>query len=207
MPPFAAVDGTAYPVVGEMTKVALHWGRKATWHVLFALLFVLGAAWIALNRIPASAGDDPQALPRKGFVAPDFTLEALDGQTIVLSELRGEVVLINFWATWCPPCREEMPAMQKVYEQYRDQGFQVLAISLDVQHAQVPAFVEEKGLTYPVMMDRDGTVSDLYQILSLPTTFFVDRSGVIQKIIIGGPMPHALIESIVTEFLAEGDEA
>lgn len=190
--------------------MSLDWSNRITWQVLIALLLVLGVVWIALSRDPAGAAavaDAPPTLPQKGFVAPDFELEALDGRTVVLSELRGHVVLINFWATWCPPCRAEMPAIQQVYEQYRGQGFEVLAVNLQEQDAQMSAFVEERGLLFPVLPDRDGSISNVYRVTSIPTTFFVDRSGVIQEIIVGGPLARALIESKVTALLAQGDGA
>jgi peroxiredoxin len=171
-----------------------------------ALSLVLGVAWIALSRVrndEASGLDDSTSLPERGFAAPDFTLETPDGQTMALSKLQGQVVLINFWATWCPPCRAEMPAIQEVYEQYRDQGFIVLAVDLMETDAQVTTFAGQLELTFPILMDRDGKVSDRYRVRSIPTTFFLDRSGVIQDIVIGGPMPRAVIESKVTALLAQ----
>jgi peroxiredoxin len=188
--------------------MTLDWNSRTTWQALIVLLLALGVTWIVLSREPANVAaivDDPPALPQEGFVAPDFALEALDGRTIALSELRGQVVLINFWATWCPPCRAEMPAIQQVYEQYRDQGFEVLVVNVQELDAQMSAFVEERGLTFPVLADRDGSVSNVYQVTSIPTTFFVDRSGVIQEIIVGGPLARALIESKITALLAEGN--
>jgi peroxiredoxin len=177
---------------------------RTAWLGLMALLLVLGAAWIVLSRVPgdvAAVRDDRSSLPREGFTAPDFTLETLDGQTMTLSDLPGQVVLINFWATWCPPCRAEMPAIQQVHEQYSDQGFVVLAVNLQERDAQVTAFIDQMELTFPVLMDRDGDVANRYLVRSIPTTFFVDRSGVIQDVVVGGPMPHAFIESKVTALL------
>ncbi len=179
---------------------------------LFVLLLVLGVMWVGLSRVTGDAADGVAsgggrvALPEKGFAAPGFTLETPDGQTMTLSELRGQVVLINFWATWCPPCRAEMPAIQEVYEQYRDQGFVVLAVDLMEIDAQVTTFADQLALTFPILMDRDGDVSQRYRIRSIPTTYFVDRSGVIQDIVIGGPMPRAVIESKVTVLLQDSSE-
>jgi cytochrome c biogenesis protein CcmG/thiol:disulfide interchange protein DsbE len=183
---------------------------KSRWLWMMILLMILGAGWIVLSRDffqPARADGKPQAaaLPRKDYTAPDFTLQTLDGRSMTLSDLRGQAVLINFWATWCPPCRLEMPAIQQVYDQYRDQGFEVLAVNLQEQNAQVSAFAEEMGLTFPILFDRDGSVSHTYLVRSLPTTFFVDRFGLIQEVIIGGPIPHALIESTIAPLLAQED--
>jgi peroxiredoxin len=143
--------------------------------------------------------------PQAGFSAPDFTLETPDSGTVNLADLRGQVVLINFWATWCPPCRAEMPAIQQVYERYREQGFTVLAVNMQEGDTQVAAFVNEMGLTFPILMDRDGSVSNRYQVKALPSTFVVDRQGVIQNVTLGGPMAAAFIESQVTGLLAAGE--
>jgi peroxiredoxin len=187
-----------------------NWDSKTTWRGLMALLLAMGVAWIALSRVPpetVAARADRSPLPRKGFIAPDFTLETLDGQAITRSDLQGQVVLINFWASWCLPCREEMPAIQQVYEQYRDQGFVVLAVNLQEEDAHVAAFVDQLELTFPVLMDRDGNVFDRYRIMALPSTFFLDRAGVIQSVAVGGPLSQAFIQSEVAALLAqEGSE-
>lgn len=185
----------------------LNWNRKTTWLGLMALLLATGTVWIALSKVPAEmvavrAGNSP--LPRKGFAAPDFALETLDGQTVTLSDLQGQAVLVNFWASWCLPCREEMPAIQQVYEQYHDQGFVVLAVNLQEQDAQVAAFADQLGLTFPILMDRDGSVFDRYQVSALPSTFFVDQAGVIQDVAVGGPLSRAFIESQVAPLLVQG---
>jgi peroxiredoxin len=185
----------------------MNWNNKMTWRGLMALLLVLGIAWIATSRVPAeealARGDRPPS-PQAGFAAPDFTLERRDGETISLSDLHGQVVLVNFWATWCPPCRAEMPAIQGVYDAYRDQGFVVLAVDVGEGDAQVAAFADEQGLTFPILMDREGTVSHRYQVRAMPSTFFVDQAGVIQEVTLGGPMTEAFIESQVTSLLAGG---
>jgi cytochrome c biogenesis protein CcmG/thiol:disulfide interchange protein DsbE len=188
----------------------LSWNSKTTWLGLMIWLLALGATWIALSQVPAEIAAvraDPPPLPRRGFIAPDFSLETLDGQTIALSDLRGQVLLITFWASWCPPCREEMPAIQQVYERYRDQDFVVLAVNLQEQDAQVTAFTDRLELTFPVLIDRDGSVFDRYRVMALPSTFFVDRAGVIQELAVGGPLSRAFIESQVVPLLAqEGSE-
>jgi len=196
--------------IGEITTMKLSWNSKTAWLGLMILLLLTGATWIALSQVPAEMAAvraDPPPLPRRGFTAPDFSLETLDGQTIALSDLRGQVLLINFWASWCPPCREEMPAIQQVYERYRDQDFVVLAVNLQEQDAQVTAFTDRLELTFPVLMDRDGSVFDRYRVMALPSTFFVDRAGVIQELAVGGPLSRAFIESQVVSLLAqEGSE-
>ncbi len=115
-----------------------------------------------------------------GQVAPDFTLKDLNGRTITLSELRGHPVLINFWATWCPPCREEMPVLQTMWTRYRDQGFVLLAIDVQEPPNVVESFVRRQGLDFYILLDTRGDVSTRYRIRGFPTSFFVDREGVIR---------------------------
>ena len=188
----------------------INWERKTTWRVLMALLLALGIAWIAASRVPAEQvmlrSQRPPS-PQAGFAAPDFTLETLGGQSLRLADLRGQVVLINFWATWCPPCRAEMPAIQQVYQRHREHGFTVLAVDIQEGDTQVADFVDDMGLTFPILMDREGSVSANYQVKALPSTFFVDREGVIQNVTLGGPMAEAFIESQVAGLLtAPGNE-
>jgi peroxiredoxin len=186
----------------------MSWDSKLTWRAMMAALLVLGITWIAVSRVPteqAMARSQRPPSPQAGFAAPDFTLETPDGETVSLADLRGQVVLVNFWATWCPPCRAEMPAIQQMYERYRDQGFTVLAVDMQETDAQVAAFVDEMGLTFPILMDRDGSVSARYQVKALPSTFFIDREGIIQNVTLGGPMAPAFIESQVSGLLAGAD--
>ncbi len=179
-------------------------GRR--WGALMGAALLLGGSWIWARAVPAAAtsgGLIPS--PREGFAAPDFTLELLDGGTVTLSELRGKVVLINLWASWCPPCRAEMPAIEAVYQANKDQGLEVLAVNTTYQDSlpDAVAFIQQYGLTFPVPLDRTGEVARQYQLRALPSTFFVDRKGVIRKVIVGGPMSEATIESTVQGLLQE----
>ena len=133
-------------------------------------------------------------------MAPDFTLPTLDGDEITLSDLRGRPVLINFWATWCPPCRFEMPAMQRVYEQYKDQGFVILAVNYRESADQVKPFVEELGLTFPVLLDETGNVATQYRVIGLPSSYFVDKEGRVQTVQVGA-MTEAFMEEQVQRLL------
>lgn len=164
------------------------------------LVLILGAIWIWVSRVPAdlaSAGLSPS--PASGFPAPDFTVTDQDGNIYGLNTFRGHPILLNFWASWCPPCRAEMPAMQEVYEQYQAQGFIILAVNSTIQDdpEQAAAFFQELGLTFPLLMDRDGAATRKYQVRSLPTSFFIDPEGIIQEVVIGGPMAEALLISRV----------
>jgi cytochrome c biogenesis protein CcmG/thiol:disulfide interchange protein DsbE len=155
-----------------------------------------GLAWIWFSRVApggTSAGGIPA--PHTGFLAPDFSLQTLGGTEIRLSELRGQAVLLNFWASWCPPCRAEMPALERTYQAWQDQGFIILAINATSQDSpeQAQTFAQEYGLSFPVLLDLDGEANLLYQVRSLPTSFFIDPQGVLREIVIGGPMSEALL--------------
>lgn len=161
-----------------------------------------------LSSVPANettGGKVPA--PREGFLAPAFKLETLEGQSQSLSDFRGAVVVLNLWASWCPPCRAEMPALQSLYEEYRDQGLAVLAVNMTYQDSAsaAAAFVAEYGLSFPIMLDRTGLVGNLYRMRALPTTFFIDREGVIQEVVVGGPMSEITLQSMIVELLEAED--
>lgn len=169
---------------------------------------VLGMFWTVISRV---SPDQPQvqqgAVAKEGFTAPDFTLDLLGGGKVSLSDLRGKVVLVNFWTSWCPPCRLEMPAIEKTYRSYKDLGFVVIGLNLTAQDSEKDAadFVKEIGVTFPVALDRDNAVGNLYRVTALPTSYFIDRNGVIRSVVVGGPMSEALIQSKVEELLREGE--
>ncbi|KIL49962.1 TlpA family protein disulfide reductase [Jeotgalibacillus soli] len=131
---------------------------------------------------------------------PDFSLKALDGTTIQISDLKGKKVIVNFWTTWCPPCREEMPALQSYYEEYRDvHQVEIVAVNLtkeDHGKDKIEQFAREYGLTFPVVLDEEGKAQKQYMIMTLPTTFIVNEQGQIQKKIIGPVTREMLTEEI-----------
>lgn len=143
--------------------------------VLLASLILLTACLPIPNSLVSPA-------PEVGSAAPDFHASDLKGSVVTLSELRGQFVLINFWATWCAPCRVEMPVIQA---RYNDGGFAVLAVNFDESAEKVQGFVDELGLDLPVLLDPGGAVQELYRVRGYPTTYFVDGQGVIQYIHIG----------------------
>ncbi len=112
-------------------------------------------------------------------VAPDFTLKDLKGTQVTLKNFKGRVVFLNFWATWCPPCRREMPSMERLYKQLKDRDFTMLAVDMQESEKQVRAFISEFSLSFPALLDLNGDISSLYGIVGLPTTYIIDREGMI----------------------------
>lgn len=124
--------------------------------------------------------------PRVGHLAPDFSLQTLDGREMQLSDYRGHLVFLNFWATWCGPCKVEMPAMEKLYREFRPKGFAVVAVSSDPEGAAVTRpYRDSLGLSFTIAHDPDMLVSRLYGVRSLPVTFLVNRDGIISHQIFG----------------------
>jgi len=168
--------------------------------ILFIVILAAGLAWIGLS---AGGTQAVTAAPQEGFLAPDFTLQSITGETYTLSDLRGQAVVINLWATWCPPCRAEMPALQKMYAEYKDQGLVILAVNSTVQDtaSAVPPFASEYSLTFPILLDDAGSVNNAYQVRSLPSSYFIDRKGIVRQVIIGGPMSEALLRTRIEDIL------
>ena len=140
-------------------------------------------------------------------LAPDFTLLNEAGEFVSLSDFRGKAVLVNLWASWCTPCQREMPAMQNVYDQYKEQGFVVLAVNVTSQdsRANAIAFAESLNLTFPILFDVNGEVALAYQMRAFPSSYFIGIDGIIQEVVIGGPMAEALLQ-VRAEQLLEGVE-
>ncbi len=157
----------------------------------------MAVGWIASRRIAlviaamalvtAACGGagTPGGPPRVGQLAPDFSLEQLDGSRLALRELRGQVVLVNFWASWCGPCKVEMPLIQQVYDQYRSRGFQVVGVDFGEPREDAAEFVQQGGFSWPFVLDGNQAVAKRYNILGLPASFFLDRQGVIRQIHVG----------------------
>ncbi len=134
----------------------------------------------------SAAPSDRPVPPKAGNAAWDFTLPTLqEGESIRLSDLRGKKVMINFWATWCGPCRVEIPAMIKLYEEMRGQGFEILAVNLLEEPERVGPFVEDLQMNFPVLLDTSGKVSQAYYVRGIPTTIFVDEEGIIRIVHVG----------------------
>jgi len=131
-----------------------------------------------------------------GSASPDFTLLDLNGKEHTLVDYKGKGVVINFWATYCPPCEKEMPYLEKSYETYRDKGIEILAVDAAEPTILVHQYVSRKNLTFPILLDRSGQVLENYQIQTLPTTFFINAKGEVVKKVIGELTEETLEEGL-----------
>ncbi len=150
--------------------------------MLKLVLIIAMVAALLLGFVITGCSPDSAQSPRVGELAPDFEFQNPDGQPTLLSDLRGKAVLINFWATWCPPCRYEMPYIQQVYDEWTGKGLVILAINVGENPSQVRKFMQDYGLSFPVLFDTKQIIAQKYNIRGIPTTFFIDKNGVIQEI-------------------------
>ena len=153
-----------------------------------ALTAALVSAALVLPPAQAQTGEGLQPVADRPEAA-DFALPGLDGDTHRLSDLRGKVVLINFWATWCPPCREEMPSMQRLYESLEGEAFEVLAVNVGEREPNVFSYARSElgtELTFPILLDPEAKVIERFPVRGLPTSFLVDRQGRLAYKAVGG---------------------
>lgn len=153
------------------------------------LIFLIGCGLLVLFLLRLNNSDSTFSQPATltdGKPAPNFSLPGLDGKKINLSDYRGRVVLVNIWATWCAPCVEEMPSMQKLYNEFKGVGFEILAVSIDAQGLEVVApFMNNHKLTFPALLDPKGALRTLYRTTGVPESFIIDKDGILIKKIIG----------------------
>ena len=160
-----------------------------------AIAVLVGAIWVmeggragevsSDRTVVNMAGGAGGVTPRIGEPPPVFSLEMVDGQTLSLAELRGRPVVVNFWATWCPPCRGEMPDLENLARDYREAGLVVVGINLEEDRPTVRRYADTLGLSFRLVLDRDGQVANAYNLTALPTTYFVDREGNVRDLNIG----------------------
>lgn len=157
---------------------------------ILAVVAVFGWALIRSNQTQPTAGP-----------APDFTMTTYDGQEYRLSDLRGKVVIVNFWASWCIPCHDEAPALQRVYERYKDRGVEMLGVAYTDTDTNALAFIDKYDMTYPTGPDTGTRISDRYNIIGVPETFVIDQQGNIAKFIMQ-PTTEAELSAIIDGLLA-----
>ncbi len=170
---------------------------RTRWNVLIVAILTAGLAWTAASRV--TTGPTDRFAGRRA--TPDFSLDTLDGAKFKLSDQVGRPVVVNFWATWCPPCRAEFPAFEQVYRRHRDKGLVVVGVDVAESPEVVAQFVHEAGATFPIALDVSGETTELFRIQGMPTTFFIGRDGKIKDTIIGGPLGEAAIEAQVAKLL------
>jgi len=157
--------------------------------ILARVMLIMCVAATALWPRAASGQDPFKALelikPARTRAANDFTVASPDGKQVRLGDHRGKVVFLNFWATWCRPCREEIPAMEWLYQRYRDKGFTVIAISVDSDIVAVPPFIKQNQLTFPIGHDPRMALANRYEVRAVPSSFLIDRKGNLVALAIG----------------------
>ncbi len=158
-----------------------------------------------LTPLPVPTSVPPPAGPYPGQQAPDFSLTDLDGNPIRLSDLWGRPVILHFWATWCPVCRQETPTLEAVHQRYRSRGITLLGINLRERLESVQEFARSFGLAFPILIDTDGSVAGRYQVTGIPTTLFVDPSGIVRARHIG-PIQETQWEEYIGQILAHSND-
>jgi peroxiredoxin len=148
-------------------------------------MIVLGVIALSLGSAFYTAYTNDGALVKIGDEAPDFILENLNGDEVRLSDLKGKGVFLNFWASWCEPCKREMPLMDRYYQVMKDEGIEILAINITESHLVVNSFINRLGVGFPVLLDSDRAVTQRYGVKGLPASFFVDKNGIVVDYFVG----------------------
>lgn len=170
--------------------------NRNRFHLLFFTILILGSGWIYASRLPIDAQTDlANPEPAIGHPAPLFTLTTLDGERFELTETPQSPIVLNFWATWCGPCRDELPALQAAAERYGEQ-VQIVAVDQAEPTERVQKYVDELGLTFTIPMDTDNAVANRYNVSGMPTTFFIDADRIIQHMWTGEMNSITLAEGI-----------
>ena len=168
--------------------------RARSGRVVLILLAVVLFGLLAVQACTAASA----SVVSVGEPAPDFTLVDLDGNQVSLSDFRGETVFINFWATWCAPCRAEMPEMEAVYQEYKDKGLVVIGVDIRETKEQVLQYIQEGGYSWIFVLDATGEVTTNYRVTGIPTSFFIDREGIIQAVNVGAMTKRAMETNLAT---------
>lgn len=195
MPDWVVTEGaqSAVPTVRSRLRIVLA--------AVAILALVFGLVWMQSSKY------EPLTV---GKVAPDFNLPDLNEKEIRLSDFRGKVVFLNFWATWCKPCREEMPSMEILYKNFEKDGLVILAISIDrvTTKKDIPPFVKALNLTFPILIDSWGQTDKRYKLMGVPETYIIDQQGVLREKVIG-PRDWTMLDNlqVVTQLLKTGTKS
>lgn len=146
-------------------------------YLIFLVVFLVLLGVVAYNMSTNNSEGGAMAMNDAGKEAQDFTLSDLEGKSVTLSSLKGKVVFLNFWATWCPPCRAEMPSMQKLHDKMQGKDFVIVAVDVGERQAGVKAFIDKNKYTFMVLLDSEHKVSTDYKISGIPTTLILDKQG------------------------------
>ncbi len=155
--------------------------------IVFFLLFLLMLVGCDNTAETSSSKISSEAADLVGSVAPDFSTVNIHGDKVTLSQYRGKVVILNFWATWCPPCREEMPSMEALHKAFADKGLVMLAVNVEENGKDaVTSFLQKSPYSFPILLDEDARIQNTYKVFRFPESFIIDKNGVVVEKIIGG---------------------
>ncbi len=163
--------------------MAVQYSIKTLFGAVQKYILVLLSSIVILSANSASAGIDTKI--KENNMAPNFTLKSILGDNLRLSEYRGQIVLINFWASWCAPCRQEMPALEALYQEYKDIGFTIFGINVDNEQEKGIAAAAQANVNFPILFDANKQVSEKYDVQAMPTTVVVGRDGTVQYVHLG----------------------
>jgi peroxiredoxin len=179
---------------------------RKKWFGVLLLAFLIGIAGFNLysdrkdvteiKNTGMAVNDDVTGIAQ-GEKAPDFTVKTMEGKEVKLSDYEGKKVFLNFWATWCPPCKAEMPHMQSFYDD-KPENIEILAINLEESNKKISEFVDQYGLTFPILMDEDGKVTETFEVYTIPTTYVLNEDGTVHQKIIG-PMDEPMMNDLMKE--------
>lgn len=169
--------------------------RKLVQYVIFAFVLLIGGYAIGNSLFTTST------VLKKGDKPPVFKLAGLDNQVHEWKDYEGKPLILNFWGTFCPPCRNEMPALQKQYEKWKGQGLELVGINLSEDRLTVESFIRQVGVDFPILLDKDKKTEKSYGLKQYPTTFFITAKGKIQEVVIGGLLSEDEIEKRVERLM------
>lgn len=191
------IEGWTFTVICTVLLVILVWKDKRASKNIFSWLLIIILATAAVANFGSKNPQNNQKLTEK---AVDFELKTLEGETVHLSDYKGKKVILNFWATWCPPCKAEMPHMQSFYEEHHDE-VEIIAVNLtsrDNGEEAIESFIESNGLTFKIPLDEEGIYGEVYEAVTIPTSYIIDSKGrITQKVV--GPMDEKMMENLVKD--------